>query len=380
MDEVKKADACAIPLFLWDLQFFAEEEKTEEATPRKKREARRKGHVPRSIEFNSVLVVLVAFIVLNIFGGYFIRTLHRFLLESFRPETLNMMVDESVIRTLFAQRFVFILTTFLPVGAAVLVAGVAINLLQTRGVFSVEALKPRWYRINPVQGLKRLFSPRSLVELVKALFKLGVIAFIIWGTYRKEAFPLAETSLLTPVWQAAEMTWRMLYKMVVRICLFLLVMAVGDYMYQRYEYYKSLRMTKKEVKDEYKQTEGDPLVRSRIRRRQREMATRRMMSQVPRADVVITNPTQLAVALRYDPEEMSAPQVVAKGEGYLAERIRAVATEHNVPVVENKPLARALYKTVEVDDYIPAHLYQAVAEVLAFIYQLRGGRRAQAWR
>ena len=159
MDEVKKADACAIPLFLWDLQFFAEEEKTEEATPRKKREARRKGHVPRSIEFNSVLVVLVAFIVLNIFGGYFIRTLHRFLLESFRPETLNMMVDESVIRTLFAQRFVFILTTFLPVGAAVLVAGVAINLLQTRGVFSVEALKPRWDRINPVQGLKRLFSP-----------------------------------------------------------------------------------------------------------------------------------------------------------------------------------------------------------------------------
>jgi flagellar biosynthetic protein FlhB len=168
--------------------------------------------------------------------------------------------------------------------------------------------------------------------------------------------------------------------MVVRICLFLLVMAVGDYMYQRYEYYRNLRMTKKEVKDEYKQTEGDPLIRSRIRRQQREMAARRMMSQVPRADVVITNPTQLAVALRYDPEEMSAPQVLAKGEGYLAERIRAVATEHNVPVVENKPLARALYKTVEVDDYIPAHLYQAVAEVLAFIYQLRGGRRAQAWR
>lgn len=377
MNELKKA---GLPLLLWDLQFFAEEEKTEEATPRKKREARKKGQVPKSMEFNSVLVVLVAFVVLNVFGGYFIRNLHRFLLESFRPETLNTIVDEVSVIDLLAKRFIFILTAFLPVGAAVAAAGVAINLLQTRGVFTAETLKVRWDRINPVQGFKRLFSPRSLVELAKALFKLGVIAVIIWGTYRDKAFPLVETSLLTPVWQAVEMTWRMLYQMVVRICLFLLVMAVGDYMYQRYEYYRNLRMTKKEVKDEYKQTEGDPLIRSRIRRQQREMAARRMMSQVPRADVVITNPTQLAVALRYDPEEMSAPQVLAKGEGYLAERIRAVATEHNVPVVENKPLARALYKTVEVDDYIPAHLYQAVAEVLAFIYQLRGGRQAQAWR
>jgi|LSQX01.3.fsa_nt_gb flagellar biosynthetic protein FlhB len=377
MDERRKV---VLPLFFWDLQFFAEEEKTEEATPRKKREARRKGQVPRSMEFNSVLVVLVAFVVMNIFGEYFIRNLYRFLLESFRPETLNTMVDEVSIRSLLAQRFLFILTAFLPVGGAVLVAGVTINLLQTRGVFSAEPLKPRFDRINPVQGFKRLFSLRSLVELAKALFKLGIIAVIIWKTYREQALPLVETSLLTPVWQAVEMTWRMLYKMVIRICLFLLVMAVGDYMYQRYEYYKSLRMTKKEVKDEYKQTEGDPLVRSRIRRVQREMATRRMMSQVPRADVVITNPTQIAVALRYDPEEMSAPQVVAKGEGFLAERIRAVATEHHVPVVENKPLARTLYKTVDVDDYIPPHLYQAVAEVLAFIYQLRGGRQAQAWQ
>lgn len=377
MDERRKA---GLPLFFWDLQFFAEEEKTEEATPRKKREARKKGHVPKSVEFNSVLVVLVAFVVLNIFGGYFIRNLYRFLFESFRPETLNTIVDESSVRTLLAERFLFILATFLPVGVAVLVAGVAINLLQTRGVFTAEPLKPRFDRINPVQGFKRIFSPRSLIELLKAFFKLGVVAVIIWGTYRDQAFPLAETSLLTPVWQAAETTWRMLYRMVLRICFFLLVMAVGDYMYQRYDYNRSLRMTKKEVKDEYKQTEGDPLVRSRIRRLQREMATRRMMSQVPKADVVITNPTQIAVALRYDPQEMSAPQVVAKGEGYVAERIRAVATEHNVPIVENKPLARALYKTVDVDDYIPPQLYQAVAEVLAFIYQLRGGRKAQGWQ
>lgn len=378
MIDIRKVN---LPLLNWDLQFFAEEEKTEEATPRKKAEARKKGQVPRSMEFNSVLIVLVAFVVLNIFGGYFIRNLYRFLHESFRPETLNIIVDEISVVTLFSQRFIFILTTFLPVGAAVLAAGVAINLLQTRGVFTAETLKVRWDRINPAQGLKRLFSPRSLVELCKVLFKLVVIAVIIWSTYRSQAFPLVKTSVLTPVWQAVEMTWRMLYQMVVRICLFLLVMAVADYMYQRYEYYRNLRMTKKEVKDEHKQTEGDPLVRSRIRRRQREMATRRMMSQIPQADVVITNPTQLAVALRYDAEEMSAPQVLAKGEGYLAEKIRAVATENNVPLVENKPLARTLYKTVEVDDYVPAHLYQAVAEVLAFVYQLRqGGRRAQGWQ
>ena len=184
-------------------------------------------------------------------------------------------------------------------------AGVAINLCRPGGL-SAETLKVRWDRINPVQGFSGSFPPVS-GGTGKSPFKLGVIAVIIWGTYRDKAFPLVETSLLTPVWQAVEMTWRMLYQMVVRICLFLLVMAVGDYMYQRYEYYRNLRMTKKEVKDEYKQTEGDPLIRSRIRRQQREMAARRMMSQVPRADVVITNPTQLAVALRYDPEEMSAP-------------------------------------------------------------------------
>src|SRR5690554_5531700 len=161
MIDIRKVN---LPLLNWDLQFFAEEEKTEEATPRKKAEARKKGQVPRSMEFNSVLIVLVAFVVLNIFGGYFIRNLYRFLHESFRPETLNIIVDEISVVTLFSQRFIFILTTFLPVGAAVLAAGVAINLLQTRGVFTAETLKVRWDRINPAQGLKRLFSPRSLVE------------------------------------------------------------------------------------------------------------------------------------------------------------------------------------------------------------------------
>ncbi len=369
----------ALSWWFWDLQFFAEEEKTEEPTARKRAEARRRGQVPRSMEFNSVLVVLVAFCALNIFGASFLRNLYHFFLESFRLEVLNLAMDESSLGHIFLQRFLFILVSFLPVGLTVLAAGVAINLVQTGGIITGETLKMRWDRVNPAQGLKRLFSPRSLVELVKALFKLTIVALIIRSTFLSRAFPLAETSMLMPVWQVAEMTWKMLFQMVTRICLFLLVMAVFDYFYQRYEYLRGLRMTKKEVKDEYKQTEGDPLVRSRIRRKQRELATRRMMQQIPRADVVITNPTQLAVALRYEPEEMGAPQVVAKGQGYLAEKIRAAATEHNVPVVENKPLARALYKTVEVGEYIPEHLYQAVAEVLAFVYQLRQGAR-RAWQ
>ena len=374
---MKKQEKGVLSLWYWDLQFFAEEEKTEEPTERKKSEARKKGQVPRSMEFNSVLIVLIAFSALNIFGGFFLRNLYNFFLESFRPETLNIAMDESSLANIFHNRFLFILVSFLPVGLSVLVAGVAINLLQTGGILTAETLKMRWDRINPAQGIKRLFSPRSLMELFKALFKLTVVAMIIRSTYLSRAFPMAETSMLTPVWQVAEMTWKMLFQMVTRICLFLLVMAVIDFFYQRYEYIRGLRMTKKEVKDEHKQTEGDPLVRSRIRRKQREMATKRMMQQVPGADVVITNPTQLAVALRYDQEEMGAPQVLAKGEGYLAERIRAAASEHNVPLVENKPLARALYKAVEVGDYIPAHLYQAVAEVLAFVYQLRhGGRQA----
>ena len=214
------------------------------------------------------------------------------------------------------------------------------NLLQTGWLFTTETLKFKFDKLNPIAGFKRIFSPKSLVHLVKSVFKLVIVGWVIMGTYRKQALPLAELSLLTPSLQAVTRIWRMIINMIIRICLILLVLAIFDYMYQRYEYRRSLRMTKKEVKEEFKQAEGDPQVKGRIKQKQRQLAMRRMMQQVPKADVVITNPTHLAIALLYDEEKMTAPQVLAKGEGFIANKIKELAKENRIPVVENKPLAR----------------------------------------
>lgn len=358
----------------FDLQFFADEEKTEEATPKKKREAREKGQVPKSAELSTVCTLLVGFLALNGFSTGFITRLYEFIRYSFSMRVLNSNLTDLAVHNIFTTSLLFILTCFLPIGIFVLLGGVAVNLLQTGWLFTTETLKFKFDKLNPIAGFKRIFSPRSLVQLVKSVFKLVIVAWVIIGTYRKQALPLAELSLLTPSLQAAARIWQIIIKMIIRICLILLVLAIFDYMYQRYEYRRSLRMTKKEVKEEFKQTEGDPQVKSRIKQKQRQLAMRRMMQQVPKADVVITNPTHLAIALLYDEEKMTAPQVLAKGEGFIANKIKELAQENQIPVVENKPLARMLYKTVEIGDFIPPNLYQAVAEVLAFVYNLRKKR------
>ncbi len=361
--------------FLWDLQFFAEE-KTEEATPRKRQEARRKGHVPRSNELNAVVTLLAGFTALNAFSRSSLERLYTYLQYSFSSEMLNKQIDPVALAELIRQTVVIIAMIFLPTGLAILAAGVIVSYLQTGWIFTMEGLKIKFDRINPLLGFKRLFSLQKLVDLFKALFKLIGVAVIVWSAFRNQVFPLAETSALIPPFQLAGNFWRLMYQIALRIILLLLALAIFDFYYQRYEYRKSLRMTKQEVKDEFKQTEGDPKVKSRIRQRQRQIAMRRMMQEVPKADVVITNPTHLAVALKYEAPKMQAPQVLAKGEGYIAAKIKEIATEHHVPLVENKPLARTLYQTVEIGEFIPPHLYQAVAEVLAFVYQLRQKNRS----
>ena len=355
----------------WDLQFFAQEEKTEEATPRKRQEARRRGQVPRSNELNAVITLLAGFTALKAFSSYSLDKLYTYFQFSFSSEMLNKQLDPLTLTELTKQTLAMIAMLFLPTGLAVLAAGVFISYLQTGGIFTLETLKVKFDRINPLQGFKRLFSLQKLVDLFKALVKLISVAVIIWSSFKSQVFPLAETSVLIPPFQLAGNFWRLMYQIVLRIIFLLLALAIFDYFYQRHEYRKSLRMTKQEVKDEYRQTEGDPRVRSRIRQKQRQIAMRRMMQEVPKADVVITNPTHLAVALKYEAPQMQAPQVLAKGEGYIAAKIKEIATEHHVPLVENKPLARTIYQTVEIGEFIPPHLYQAVAEVLAFVYQLR---------
>lgn len=357
--------------FSFDLQFFAQDpDKTEEATPRRKQEARKKGQVPRSNELNSVIVLLALFVILNFFGKWFYREFITYIGQYLSPMELNTNLSDSNLGNVMFRHSMTFLRLFLPLGLGALLIGVVINFIQVGPLFSVEPLRPKFSKLNPVSGLKRLFSAHGFVELFKSLIKLLIVVYFAYSTIRANLFMFLDMVRQTP-FDMAMALWRIIYQVAIKICLFLLLLAIFDYLYQRWEFRKSLRMTKREVKDEYKQTEGNPQIKSKIRQRQREIAMRRMMQDVPKADVVITNPTHLAIALRYDSSQMSAPVVVAKGEGFIAQKIKEIAAANDVVLVENKPLAQAIYKTVDIGETIPANLFQAVAEVLAYVYRLK---------
>lgn len=359
---------CLVP---FDLQFFAQDpDRTEEATPRRKQEARKKGQVPRSTELNSVIVLLALFVILNFFGRWFYRELITYMEQYLSPDELNTELSDSNLGDLLIRHGVMFLRLFLPLGLGGLLIGLVINLIQVGPMFTLEPLRPKFNKLNPIAGLQRLFSPHGFVELAKSLIKLTIVVYFAYTTIRQHLFLFLDMVRQTP-FDVAMAVWRIIYQVAIKICVFLLVLAILDYLYQRWEYRKSLRMTKREVKDEFKQTEGNPQIKNKIRQRQREIAMRRMMQDVPKADVVITNPTHLAIALKYDSSKMSAPVVVAKGEGFIAQKIKEIATANDVVLVENRPLAQALYKTVDIGEMIPANLFQAVAEVLAYVYRLK---------
>jgi flagellar biosynthetic protein FlhB len=255
-----------------------------------------------------------------------------------------------------------------------LIAGLAGNVLQVGFEIHSEALSLKFNKLNPVTGLKKLVSLQSLVELAKGIAKIIVVSAVAYGVVSRhlQQFP---GLMQQDISQVLVFVAKVSFEIGFYVCLSLILLAVLDFAYQRWQHEKNLRMTKQEVKDERKQTEGDPKIKARIRRIQMEMAYRRMMAAVPEADVVITNPTHLAIALRFDGKTMIAPRILAKGAGFVAERIRQVAGENDVPVVENKPLAQALYKMVDIGDFIPVELYRAVAEVLAYVYRLKGLQR-----
>ncbi len=354
-------------LTCFDLQLF-NQEKTEEATPKRKEEARRKGQVAKSNEINTAFIILSAFLALKILGPYMYDLIASYMRFMFTNVTT---ADFSInhVYLLLLQLGVVFLKVVLPVMLTVLVISLAVNILQVGFVLSFEPLMPQLDRINPVKGFQRLFSLRSLAELVKSLFKIGIITYFV---YR---FIIRETALV-PQLIGADLTDSLRYSaglvddLGLEIGAVILVLAAMDYFYQWWEHNKSLRMSKQEIKEEFKQTEGNPQIKGKIKERQRAMALRRMMQEVPKATAVITNPTHFAVAIKYD-KTMAAPKVIAKGQDFLAERIKQVARENRVAVVENKPLARALYSTVEVGEAIPPELYQAVAEVLAYVYRLK---------
>jgi flagellar biosynthetic protein FlhB len=350
------------------------EDRTEAATARRRSDARKKGQVAKSTELSSVAVLFgLLLVVHNTMQGA------GKLVHSQLETTLLNLNNLNFTTERLWQDGTFAILTFLrvlaPIVLVAMVIGVVVNVIQTGGIlWAIESVQPNFQKLNPLTGVKNLFSARSLVELFKNCYKIGIVGWLAWLTIRN-SFPN-----LMGLWRmessmAMATVGELIYQMALRIVGTMLILAMLDYAYQRYRHEKELRMTKQEVKQEFKQNEFDPQIRSRIRAKQREMSKKRMMDAVPSADVIITNPTHYAIALQYNPDMMVAPVVVAKGVDLLAQRIREIAIDSDVPIVENRPLARALYSQVEIGQEIPAEMYEAVAEVLAFVYEVNLRRR-----
>ncbi|SCG83434.1 Flagellar biosynthetic protein flhB [Proteiniborus sp. DW1] len=356
--------------FVIDLQLFSEE-KTEKATPKRRREAREKGQVLQSKEINSAIIVIVSFLCLRIFGNHMLSNLLSFSNSFYKEYFLKSDMFNTGDISILMMRIVGIMVIVVgPITGFILIFGVAASYLQLGFLFTTKTLEFKLSRLNPIEGFKKIISKRSLVELLKSIFKIVVIGYLIYKYAISEIyniFKLLELSIESIVTYIGGIV----FNVGIRSGIALLILAIFDYGYQWWDYEKNLKMSKQEVKEEYKQTEGNPQIKSKIKEKQRQMAMRRMMQDVPKADVIITNPTHFAIALKYDKEMYEAPYVLAKGADLIAKNIKDIAKKHGVPTVENKPLAQTLYNTVEIGQIIPEELYQAVAEVLAYVYSLK---------
>lgn len=357
---------------LMDLQLFSQE-KTEKATPKKRNESRKKGQVAKSSDLPGAFILLFVFSTFLMLGNYYKQNiLHLF--GSFFQDWLLLEVTMSNVLDFFITVVSKIVILMLPIFAIAVVFGALGNIVQFGFLITSEPLKPQVKKLNPIEGFKRIFSVRSLVEFLKSVLKVLIIGVIVYSTIISEWDHLIALST-QPIEHIFSYTAGITTNLGIKIGAVLAVLAIADYIYQRYEHEKSIKMSKQDIKDEFKKSEGDPLIKGRIREKQRRMALQRMMQDVPTADVVITNPTHFAIALKYDASQMEAPTIVAKGMDYLALRIKEAAKEHGIMMLENKPLARALYDQAEIGDTIPGDLFQAVAEILAYVYKIKGRRR-----
>lgn len=363
-----------------DLQFFAKDgpggEKTEEPTSKKLEDARKEGQVAKSKEIANAFSILALFLILKIYLG----NMGISFIESFQavysqiPDAIKMyngnLPTEAImviVRSMMIQLIVIVAPVFL-VG---FVVAFICDVVQVKWKPTTKPLQPKLSKLSPLKGFKRIFSSNSLMELLKSLAKLLVIGYMVYSYLKGRAgqiFLLYDITLN----QAIGLVGEIVVDLGIRIAAVYMVIAFLDFGYQKWKFKEDMRMTKQEVKDEYKNQEGDPQVKGKQKQRMREASMRRMMQQLPEADVVITNPTHYAVAIKYDPDKYDAPYVIAKGENYLAQRIKDIAKENDIEIVENKPLARMLYANVEIGELVPPELYQAVAEVLAFVYHLKG--------
>ncbi len=342
------------------------EDRTEEATPRRRAEARKRGQVARTKELPSTLMLLAALMFFYLAKDYYFDAFNS-MFKYFLGNSYSKEVLEGSFLTVLYLLSKFLLPFFILLVAVSIFSYV----VQFGFLFTLEVLSPKFDKLNPVNGIKNLFSKRIFVELLKAAIKVVIVFWVVYPILKEEALRANQVFGYEPQVIFVHFL-KLAAKVVMKIGLVLLFLALLDYFYQRWEHEESLKMTKQEVKEEMKQQEGDPQVKSKIRSIQRELARKRMMQEVPKADVVITNPVEIAVALKYDADRMEAPMVVAKGAGEIAKRIREIARKHGVPIVENRSLARMLYKMVEVGEEIPEALYKAVAEVLAYVYKQKG--------
>ena len=345
------------------------QEKTEKPTERRLREAREKGEVAKSMEINSVVVLFTGIFSLKLtmaaFGGSFYDFLvliyHDSMSIELTPEALPLLVVTVAKVTIMLV---------LPVMVSIMVAGFLANFLQIGPLYAKQKLAPDFKKLNPLNGIKGLVSPSALVEVVKGILKISIMGIVVYTIIHKYSDDIAQWAYL-PVTGVFKILVSMLLELSWKAGLALLIMAAADFVFQKYQHQKKMKMSKEEIKEEAKQSEGNPVVKGAIRSKQKELARMRMMKAVPEATVVVTNPTHIAIALKYEPTSKSdAPKVIAKGKLKLAERIKQIARENGVPIIENKPLARGLYEACEVGMEIPVAFYQAVAEVLTQVYKM----------
>jgi flagellar biosynthetic protein FlhB len=354
------------------------DDKTEPATPRKRQELRRRGRVCKSQDLGSIVCFLGIVLALRLSGGATSAHLRKYLVQCLDLLQSHPILSYQSVGQAAFQALAVVAYSMGPVVVCAILLGVLVNGLQTNFLFAPEAMKVDLAHINPLTGVQRLVSGRGMVEAAKASVKIGLVGYLAYGAI-SESYPQLLSTARQDLPTAVATIGDVLYRLTLRTSVFLLVLAAADYAYQRYQFEKSIRMSKYEVKEEAKSTEGSPVAKSRLRGKIRQMYRKIMKGQVAKADVVVTNPTHYAVALRYDPATMSAPVVVAKGVDYMALHIRELAKEYDIPIVENPPLARALYKSVEMGEEVPASFYVAIAEVLAYVYQIDARRKRPAW-
>ncbi|CAH2214007.1 flagellar biosynthesis protein FlhB [Tepidibacter aestuarii] len=356
-----------------NLQLFSGE-KSEKATPKKKQEARKKGQVVQSKEITSALTLLFSLLSLKYLGKYIVSSFYESILF-FR----NNFFDIEFNNTLIGYRvLIYIFYFALKIGLIIVLINASIAFISSKAqvgnLFTTENLKFKFDKLNPIEGFKRMFSVKALFEFGKSSFKILILTVIAYNYMKKNIVYILKSINLNE-FQISYNLLDLTLSLGIKLSIYLLVLSLFDYLYQLYEHNKNLKMSKQEIKEEYKQSEGDPQIKSKIKEKQRQSAMKRMMQDVPKADVIITNPTHFAVAIKYDEHKSDAPYVVAKGKNMVALKIKEKARESDVPIIENKPLARQLYSNVNIGDIIPPELYEAIAEILAYVYSLKNVTR-----